>query len=84
MTYTDFFSGPERKPPRYDYNQLMFGLDLDEPRPTDSTDSPEPSEPTTPLPGGSPRSTSQGADDAGYGCGTPVPDWGLGVFARRR
>lgn len=31
-TYTDFFSGTPVRTPRYDYNQLMFRLDLDDPR----------------------------------------------------
>ncbi len=31
-TYTDFLSGAAVKTPRYDYNQLMFRLDLDDPR----------------------------------------------------
>jgi len=31
-TYTDFFAGAPEKTSRYDYNQLMFALDLDDPR----------------------------------------------------
>jgi hypothetical protein len=31
-TYTTFFSGAPEATPRYDYNQLMFRLDLDDPR----------------------------------------------------
>lgn len=31
-TYTDFFSGAAQRTPRYDYNQLMFSLDLADPR----------------------------------------------------
>jgi len=31
-TYTDFFSGAPEKTPRYDYNQIMYRLALDDPR----------------------------------------------------
>lgn len=31
-TYTDFISGAPEKTPRYDYNQIMYKLDLDDPR----------------------------------------------------
>lgn len=31
-TYTHTFSGTEHRTPRYDYNQLMYRLDLDDPR----------------------------------------------------
>ncbi|MCI0360814.1 MAG: hypothetical protein L0211_20235 [Planctomycetaceae bacterium] len=31
-TYTHTFSGAEHRTPRYDYNQLMYRLDLDDPR----------------------------------------------------
>jgi hypothetical protein len=31
-TYTDFVSGAPHKTPRYDYNQIMYRLDLDDPR----------------------------------------------------
>lgn len=31
-TYTAEFSGNPEKTPRYDYNQLLYGLDLDDPR----------------------------------------------------
>jgi hypothetical protein len=31
-TYTDFISGAPEKTPRYDYNQIMYRLDLDDPR----------------------------------------------------
>jgi len=31
-TYTDFFSGSRVKTPRYDYNQIMYRLALDDPR----------------------------------------------------
>ncbi len=31
-TYTDFVSGAPEKTPRYDYNQIMYKLDLDDPR----------------------------------------------------
>jgi hypothetical protein len=31
-TYSDFFSGAPAKTPRYDYNQIMYKLDLSDPR----------------------------------------------------
>ncbi len=31
-TYTSSFSGNDKKTPRYDYNQIMYRLDLDDPR----------------------------------------------------
>lgn len=31
-TYSDFFSGSPEKTPRYDYNQIMYRLDLNDPR----------------------------------------------------
>lgn len=31
-TYTTLFSGNEEKTPRYDYNQIMYQLDLSDPR----------------------------------------------------
>jgi len=31
-TYTDMFSGNPRRTPRYNYNQIMYRLDLDDPR----------------------------------------------------
>ena len=31
-TYTQLFSGAPAKTPRYDYNQIMYRLDLDDPK----------------------------------------------------